>query len=857
MNPKAYRLPKHVVPTRYDVHLNARLEEQAFAGSVAIELKIKDTCDSIVLHAKALQLGDATLVCSGERLQGEIQLDSDREIVRIHFPSPISPGVASLQLTFQGEVSQGLEGLYVATDGPERLLCTQAWPTAARSIFPCFDEPAFKARFAFQIITSADATVLTNSPLLEVTAGEESSSKTWSFAPTKPMSSYLVALVVGQIASTQEQRVNNTPIRVWSLEGKQDMGTFAHEYTTRLLPLYETYFGIPFYWDKYDQVAVPGFALGAMENSGLVLFRQTALLLNPQSASWQAEKVVAGVVAHEFAHMWFGNLASILWWDDVWLSEAFAEWFAFKAVDLLSPHYHIWNDFQTLKDQALAADALQSTHPIYSPVATPAEALELFDAITYLKGCSVLRMLENYLGEEAFRTGIQRYMAEFAERNASGTDLWRNLQVASDEPVTELMESWIMQGGYPIIDVSMETVGSDTALRLRQRRFLSSPHSSSEEQRWLVPVVIRFEDNQGIRNLRYLLREPEATVPLALQGELRWCNVNAAEIGFYRQNPTKAVLEGLLAHLPRLSPGEQMGLLGDQWALVRNGAVGIRQGLDVTAAMAAIPRHNVLKQVVAHLHTVEELLEDAAEPQALQRFRSWVHGLFAHQLVELGFEPRKDEGQNDAQRRKHLVDAMTNLAQDQQAIEEARTWADREVRDPQSVDPNLAAVFIAAAARFGDQERFNHYVAVYRQRKAGAAAPQETDRYLHSFATFRDPALVQQTLALMDERVIPQESIISVLKSMLAQRHAQHATWSYVKQRWGEIEQHGGLLIGGLVEATGQLPLSLRGEIVSFFDDNLHGAAQQSYARAVETMDQLAEFKERTRHDLISWFLSH
>ncbi len=855
MNPKAYRLPTDILPRRYDIQIDARLGREDFHGKVSIKLDIEQARDTIELHARDLKLADACLTCDGAILSGVITQDAEREMAEIRFDRPLPTGEAYLDISFDGQVSTNLEGLYLAKDGPEQCLCTQCEETDARAIFPCWDEPTFKAQFAWEITTAADATVLANGPLISTTQSEDGGSKTWLFEPTEPMSSYLVALVIGAIASTEEEDVSGTPVKVWALKGKEQMGRFAHGFTARLLPWYEDYFATPYHFDKYDQVAVPGFAAGAMENAGLVLFRQSALLMNPQTASWQAEKRIAHVVAHEFAHMWFGDLVTMKWWDDLWLNEAFAEWMAHKVVSALQPDYESWADFQASKLGALGADALESTHPIYNKVETPAEAAEMFDSITYDKGCSVMRMLENFLGEEHFRAGIRTYMREFAEGNATGADLWRHLQQASDHPVTEIMESWITQGGYPLVSVAMEQRGRDIILKLSQKRFFSDPQAKDNgNQLWQVPVVIRYENESGSYETRYLLSKAEDEVTLDVTGDLKWCYANAGEIGFYRQSLSSALLKSLLTNLNKLSPVEQMGVLGDQWALVRNGANSMTQFLDVLAALCGTDNYSVLESVVGRLYAIESLLEDAGDENALNKFRNWVDNTFKSQLGALGFEPKEDESQNDAQRRVSLISAMTVLAHNEDAVKHSVEWAEREAGNPASVNPNLGGLFVDIAAHFGDRARFDKYVQIYQQRKASSSSPQETNRYLNSFADFQQPDLVQSALDLIDRKVVPQEAIGPMLRQMLPQRHAQLAAWNYMKEHWPTIRNLGDMWTGFLVEASGQLPASERGDIVSFYDANLNGVAQKSYARALETLDQLAEFKARTKGDLMGWF---
>lgn len=847
-NPKAYRLPTHALPTRYDIDLDARLGRKETHGKVTIQLDIQEGRDTIELHARDMELHEARLTANGSALEGKIRQDEEREMAEIRFDAPLPVGEATLEIAFTGQVSDGLEGLYLAKDGPEECLCTQCEESEARAIFPCFDEPTFKAQFAWKITTDQEMTVLANGPVQSVEESEQG--KIWSFAPTQTMSSYLVALVIGDVAGTEEEIVNGKPIRVWALKGKEQMGEFAHRYTARLLPWYEEYFDAPYHFDKYDQAAVPGFAAGAMENSGLVLYRQHYLLMDPQTASWQAEKNIAHVVAHETAHMWFGNLVTMKWWDDLWLNEAFAEWVSHKALDSLSPDYNIWNDFQGGRNSALAVDALESTHPIYSPVQTPAEAAEMFDTITYEKGCAVMRMLETFLGEEPFRAGLRTYMKEFAEGNAAGADLWRHLQNASSQPVTEIMESWITQGGYPVVQVSLD----GNTLHLSQQRFYSTPGMKAGDQLWQVPLIIRYEDDAGVHEMRRLFSEREMSLPLAAQGDIKWCYANTEEIGFYRQNLDQSILQGLLANLDKLAPMEQMGLLSDQWALVRNGASRMTQFLDVLSAISATDNYSVLGQIVGRMHAIETLLKDAGDDEALRKFRAWVGETFRERLDKLGFEAEEGESQNDAQSRISLVDALSTLAENEEVLRQVREWADREAADPASVDANLAGTFVSAAAHFGDRPRFDKYLDVYQQRRSSGAAPQETNRYLYSFPVFREHELVAQTLRLLDEQVLPKESVGPLLRQMFANRHSQVEAWEYLKKNWEALLPLGGMWTGFLVEATGQLPASYRGEMVEFYDKNLNGLAEKGYARALETLDQLAEFQARTRDDLVGWF---
>ena len=852
MSTSTYRLPLHVSPRRYDIELDAQVGREDFSGHVRIAIDVQQANDTIDLHARALTIIAANLFIAGQSQPATVTVDSDNERIVLHFSKAFPVGEAALELTFGGKVEQTLKGLYLAQNRPEQVLCTQCEATEARAVFPCFDEPIFKAQFAFEI-TTPDPIVLANGPLLSVV--DNGATKTWKFAPTKIMSSYLAALVIGDLASTVEKTVNGIPLKIWAMRGKEQMGTFALDYTARLLPWYEEYFGAPYHYDKYDQVAVPGFAAGAMENSGLVLFRQELLIMSPESSSWKQEKNIAHVIAHEFAHMWFGNLVTMQWWDDLWLNEAFAEWICYRVISEISPEYRIWDDFEAPRNYTLGADALESTHPIYSPVETPAQAQELFDAITYFKGCAVLRMLESFLGPESFRDGLRTYMQEFANRNARSADLWRHLHAASHQPVVEIMESWILQSGHPCVSVTLEPINGHQQLHLSQKRFFTNPKAPTDNhQCWHIPLIIRYADDTGTHIIRHVLAEATGTLTLQVDGDLHWCYLNADQIGFYHQSLSAPLLNKMITHLDQMSPSEQMGFLADQWLLSRSGHQPLRPFLEVLAAMASRgENYNLLLEIVEHLHTLEEMVEDLDDTSILDQFRLWVRSLFDERLKTIGFEPQPGESMEVSQQRISVIKAMTALAHDPDAVARVRVLAEREATDPHSVDPNLAPIIVAVDAQFGGDEVFKKHVDIYQTRKADSAPPQTVTRYIYSFVEFRSPELVSQTLGLLDEGVAPKEAVLVILGQMLDARHAQLAAWEYLKKNWLTLKELG-FGTTEVIKGAGKLPFSMRSDFVEFCEANVKGFADMSYAQALETMDLLAEFKARTRPELVVRF---
>lgn len=857
MEPKAYRLPSTVRPVGYAVDISTWPSRPDFEGIVEATLEVKERTRTIEMHARGLEIRDARVIVGVHATQADIALDPERELVVFTVQNALTPGRVKLTAHFRGHPNPSMHGLYLAQDGPERAICTQCEATDARAIFPCFDEPELKATISWRIRTEGDVVALSNCPLIGVE--EEGKHKTWRFETSAPMSSYLFALAIGDFEGTAPSMIGAIPSRIWAMRGKLDQARFAHDFTARLVPWYERYFAHPYPFKKYDQVAVPGFDAGAMENVGLVLFRQNLLLMDPRAASWNQEKTIAKVIAHELAHMWFGNLVTMRWWDDLWLNEAFAEWMAHKATHAIEPSYLVWNDFQADKNRALIDDALATTHPIYTAVKTPSEAIEMFDVITYQKGCAVMRMLENFLGEERFADGLRRYMSAFAFSNAAGADLWRHLEQSSGLPVGSLMRSWIEQPGFPLVQVEEgHAAGGGPTLRLEQRRFFSSPKAAAEPstQSWSVPMVVRFEDEEGVKEHRFILDQRTREEPLPARGALRWCYANASEIGFYRVDPAGRTREALLEQgATQLSAVEQMGFIEDQWALVRNASSTIERFLPVLEAFARVRDHNVLRAVSDRLGTIDLILKDSGDRAARGNFRRWVEGIFGAELEGLGYEVRPGDAQNEIQRRALLIGVLAGLARSQPVIEACIRWAGEEQKDPRSVDPNLAGVFVGIAAKFGDAARYESWIATYQARKASGAAPQECLRYLYTLAAFRPEALTRRTLGHLADGTVPQEAVGALLAQLLGARHAQDLAWSHFKEAWGLLKTRvGDMGLSRVVEAVGMLRAHHRADIVAFFEQNSPKGAERALARALEGLDQREALRQRVTPALLRRF---
>ena len=487
----SYRLPRTIIPERYELTLTPDLDDASFAGEARIQVRISDPVTEVVLNAIELEIHEVELNDeSGNRLEGTVALDEAEQRAVITLEGTAGPGIWNLHLTFTGILNDKLHGFYRSTfkddDGRERTIATtQFEATDARRAFPCWDEPDFKARFAVTLIIDEALTAISNgAPTSDQDLGN--GKRQITFAETIPMSTYLVAFVVGPFELTGQHDVAGTPLRIASTPGKQHLTRFATEAGAAALTFLANYFEIPYPSDKLDHVAIPDFAFGAMENLGCVTYRETALLVDEQNASRVELQRVAEVIAHETAHMWFGDLVTMKWWNGIWLNEAFATFMELLAVDAFKPEWDVWVSFGAGRSAAMLTDGLKNTRPVEYPVGRPEEAEGMFDVLTYQKGGAVLRMLEQYLGAEPFRRGIVRYLNEHRFSNTETTDLWDAIEAESGEPARAVMDSWIDQGGYPLVSVTAD----GGRLTLSQQRFLYA--GGAGEERWQIPVNLRY-----------------------------------------------------------------------------------------------------------------------------------------------------------------------------------------------------------------------------------------------------------------------------------------------------------------------------------------------------------------------------
>jgi puromycin-sensitive aminopeptidase len=785
-----YRLPRTVVPTRYDLRLEPDLVAHTFDGEETVAVSVTEATADVVLNTAELAIAEVVADNdAGLRVHGIAATDEAAERSRLHFDRPLGVGAWRLRLRFRGTLNDKLRGFYRSTykdpSGTGRTIAaTQFEATDARRAFPCWDEPDFKAVFATTLVIDPALTAVSNTAVIDERV--EGGKKVVRFADTIRMSTYLVAFIVGELEATEPLHVGRVPLRVWCVPGKRRLAAFGREAGATTLRFFEEYYGVPYPADKLDLLAIPDFAAGAMENLGAITFRETALLVDEASATHGELERVADVVAHENAHMWFGDLVTMSWWNGIWLNEAFATFMEMLAVDAWKPEWQRWTSFGVSRAAAFSVDGLWSTRPIEFPVHAPRDADAMFDVLTYEKGASVLRMLEQYLGPDVFRAGVRRYLRAHAYENADTGDLWSALGEAASAPIPTVMDGWIFRPGYPLVSARIE----GGQLVLTQQRFTYLPAAppplpwrpaparvDAPPRPWQVPVQLRIETGGRADVQRVLLAGDEARLPLG--SAFTSVLVNEGGHGFYRVRYDGALLDRLLARLPDgLAPIERFNLVNDTWATAVAGLVPLPQYLDMLTRLRGERDRNVWTAVLSSLHALNRVARAEDRPQ-LERF---TRGLVGPAVAELGWAPRPGETDLVRQLRGDLVRALGTLGNDEARA--AELYAASLV-DPRAVDPNVLPALIAILAWTGDAARYADFVERFR----AAATPQEEQRYLYALTAFRPRPLIEQTLAKTINGEIRTQDAPFVARSLLMTVSAREPAWEFIKAQWDTMDR--------------------------------------------------------------------
>jgi len=767
--PDGPRLPDSVTPRHYVLELRPDIPSATFEGQVTIEVEVAKRSHEIVLNSADLQITELSLAAAGATSTPEYRLDPATERLHVIAASPIEIGPATLSIGFTGTLNDMLRGFYRSTyideSGDEQVIATtQFQSTDARRAFPCWDEPAYKATFESTLLVDPSLLAVSNTGVVSDTIDPDGRRRV-KFAPTMLMSTYLVAFVVGPLEATDAIDVGGIPVRIVHRPGQGHLTEFALDVARHALGFYEDYYGIPYPSDKLDLLAVPDFAFGAMENLGCVTFREVLLLVDPDGASQPELQRVADVINHELAHMWFGDLVTMKWWEGIWLNEAFATFMETACSHSYRPDWKVWTTFGRARAAAFHTDALHSTRPIEYPVVSPEDAEGMFDILTYEKGASVVRMLEQFLGEEAFRDGVRHYLNTHAHSNTDTGDLWASLEQVTGEPVEAMMQSWIFQGGHPLITATRTAHGTE----ISQRHFTLDPEAA-DDRSWQVPLRIRSVDPQGNLQTQSILLDSKR---LLLTGDQRLVSVNSEASGFFRAHLGSEFTDALAASgAAELSAAERHSLIDDAWALTLAGSMTAADYLELAERLASDTDLTVWQAMSVGFSGLTRFASPATE----HILRARIADLARPTASRLGLEPSADDTDRVRELRATVIRVMGTIANDPATIAACRTLVD----DP---DATLASAALFVVAHHGTSADFERF----RSDWQNASDPQSEQRSLRALADFPDTALVKSILdGTLTGEVRSQDGPYLVRRA-LTNRHAGSIAWQFVESNWGAI----------------------------------------------------------------------
>jgi len=839
-----FRLPRSVTPSRYDLLLEPDLDGFTFDGSASIEIEVSGEVSEIVLNAIELTFGSVTLSQgSSSRVARSIEFDEDKQRVTLGFGSVIAPGKYQLHLSFAGELNDQLHGWYRSTfidaAGDERVIATtQMEPSDARRAFPCWDEPNFKAVFGVTLDVNNDLAAFSNSGEQSVTnLGNDK--RRIVFEDTMVMSTYLVAFIVGPLEATEPIDLDGIPTQIVYPIGKGHMTGWAEECGVWFLEWLRDYYNVPYPGDKVDHIALPDFAFGAMENLGAITYRETALLSDPATASQVEKSRVADVIAHELAHMWFGDLVTMQWWEGIWLNEAFASFMEFKAVEAKHPEWDRWLSFAADRGahrfDALLVDSLSSTRPVEFEVISPQDSQEMFDALTYGKGSAVLRMLEQFIGEASFRNGVASYLKKHSYGNTVTNDLWEALNAASEYNVGDIMDTWILQGGYPLIRVHR----SENGIHLNQSRFLQTP-DETDQTLWKVPIHLKYSQNGVIKTEKVLLEDLEMTVDI---GPVDWVVVNAGGSGFYRTQYEIGLYDALVQQIPNLTNLERLNILDDNAAFAQAGLLSLSRWLGLAEQYVTETERQIIQVLTAHLATLRAVAGEDLKDEANAKIRS----ILRPQLNRLDWQASPGESDLLGSLRGQVLTAL-GLSDDQEVIDWALARIDGVIADAASIEPDLMAATITVAGANADEALFHKLIDAYKT----APTAQLSQRFLRSLALTPSQDLASKVMDMTLDGQIRNQDSSWVAAILLARRSVQKTAWKDIRQRFDEIiAKYPPVTLGRLLDGLqGVYEADLARDIESFFSEHPLPQVQKTMEQNQEKMRNNVRFADRERDRL-------
>jgi len=847
----AQRLPENARPENYKLTFTPDLDKATFEGDETIAFRLLKPSSEITLNAVDIDFHDVTITSGGATQKVKVTPEKEKEMVVLSVEKPLAMGPATVHITYSGILNNEMRGLYLGKDDHGRkYAASQFEATDARRAFPSFDEPDYKATFDITAVAEKGLVAISNQKIVSDTPGP-GDKHTVRFATTAKMSSYLAALVVGNFEYI-EGAANGIPIRVYSTPGKKEMGTFALEVASNVLKYYDHYFGIKYPYGKLDLIGLPDFSAGAMENTGCITFREVILLIDEKQGSVGLKKEIAGVIAHEMAHQWFGDLVTMKWWDDIWLNEGFATWMSSKPIESWKPEWNFNLDDVSETAGTLNVDSLANTRPIHQAAETPAQIQELFDGIAYGKAAAVLRMLESYLGEETFRAGVNAYLQQHQYANATADDFWGAQAKTSKKPVDRIMPTWVKQAGVPILSMKAQCSGNSTNVTLTQQRYYfdRSKFQAPNDQLWEIPLCLRGSAS-GKDAKCELMTKKEETV--TLPGCSTWVLTNAGAAGYYRTAfPPDAVRALATDAETKLTPAERITVENDIWASVRVGRQPVGDYLAFAQGLQPDRNRAVVEDLLGGFRSIGQYLVSDSDRD---EYRNWLRQYLAPAMKDVGYKPKAGESDEQRTLRSRLFDALGYDARDPETLEEARKIADKALADPASVDSEMAGGAFALAALNGDSAFYDRVMEATKNPKS----PELYYTYLFTLPRFSDPKLLQRTLEFAISPDVRSQDALQVITSVMRNPAGRDLAWDFIRSHWDAVAKAGGpFASAAVVGATSVFcDTGMRDQVTEFFSAHKVAAAERTYKQSIERINNCVDFKSQQQPQLASWLGQH
>jgi aminopeptidase N len=845
----AQRLPEVAVPVNYKLAFTPDLEKATFEGDETISIRVLKSTSEITLNAVDIDFHEVTITSGGGTQKAAVTPEKDKEMVTLVVEKPLPAGSASVHITYTGILNGEMRGLYLGKDDQGRkYAASQFEATDARRAFPSFDEPAYKATFDITAVADKGQVAISNYKVISDTPGP-GDKHTVRFATTAKLSSYLAALVVGNFEYI-EGSAAGVPIRVYSTPGKKEMGKFALESAEHILNYYDKYFGIKYPYGKLDLIGLPDFSAGAMENAGCITFREVILLIDEKQGSVDLKKSIASVISHEMAHMWFGDLVTMKWWDDIWLNEGFATWMSSKPLEKWKPEWNYDLDDASGTGGTINTDSLANTRPIHQAAETPAQIQELFDGIAYGKAASVLRMLEEYLGEQTFRAGVNAYLEQHQYANATADDFWETQTRTSKKPVDQIMPTFVKQAGVPIISVKSQCSSNSTSVTLDQRRFYNDREKfqAPNDQLWQVPLCLK--SSTGAQKCELLTKKEQT---FTLPGCSTWVLANAGAAGYYRNGYQPDAVRALASDAERkLSPAERIALQADVWASVRVGREPVGDYLAFAQGLGSDRNRAVLEDVLGRLTYIGQYLVTDGDRES---FQAWLRQYLTPILKDVGWEPRPGESDEQRTLRARLFNSLGYDARDPEVLAQARKIADKALNDPASVDREMAGGALALAALNGDEAFYVRLMTALKNPKS----PEEYYMYFYTLPQFSDPILLQRTLDYAVSPEVRSQDALGLVTSVMGNPAGEKLAWNFVLAHWDAVQKAGGPFSSAqVVGATSSFcDAHMRDQVADFYAAHKIEAGERTYRQAIERINNCVDLKAQQEPQLATWLGQH